>query len=832
MNRLGAPLLALLVTSGAVPVLAQNPPAPRPAIPGQQAAPGQIRGSVVDTETGKPLPSAAVAVWSKADNTLVTGAMVSANGTFRVEGLRPGTYYLKVNSLGYAPVTGPELAVTPAALQADAGAIRLSRSAVAIEGIEVTAERSAVAIAPDRNTYRAKDVAPAGGTATDVLQAVPSVEVDADGKVSLRGNENVAVQINGRPAPIRGTQLAGFLKQLPANMVERVEVVPNPSAKYDPEGMAGIINIVLKENTDLGVSGGFTLGAATAERYNASGNLGYQRGPFTSFVSYGFNSDERRITGINDRERLGAGRTPLSFTEQDIAGNAANAGHNLNTTVDYRLSKRDVLSNSLLLNRRSSSDASLMEYTELNGTRFLMSRYDRTRDAETEGMVLDYTLAFKRTLEPQRHELSTELRFNRSANRDATQLWRQPLTASGQIDGGRLEAETNETDALSHQVTAQADYTRTLGERTKLETGYKGTGRWLDNDFQVRNDALGTGVWVRSDLSNTFDFEEQVHAVYGVMSRAAGKFDLQAGLRAEHANRDFALADSAESFPYTYGSFFPSGLVSYKLNDASQVKLSYSRRIRRPGTQELNPFPVFFDLQNVFLGNPNLNPEYTDAFELGLQRSWKMGSMQLSPFYRRTTDVIRFIIDTDANVAGREVTSISFKNLATGSSWGTDVNGSLRLGPIFSGFGSFNIYKMVTEGTGGESSLSSDAVAWSARFNGTMNVSPKTSLQAMYFYRAPMNIERGRFSSTSMANFSVRHKLQGDKASVALRVSDPFNTMQFRVQAGDDNITQITERKFDTRAVHLTFQYNFGQAPKLRQPRRDQPAEPSSSFPQ
>jgi outer membrane receptor protein involved in Fe transport len=416
-------------------------------------------------------------------------------------------------------------------------------------------------------------------------------------------------------------------------------------------------------------------------------------------------------------------------------------------------------------------------------------------------------------------------------NRDATELWRQPLTMGGQIDGGRLEAETNVTDALSHQVTAQADYTRTFATRSKLETGYKGNGRWLDNDFQVQKDALGTGVWVRSDLSNTFEFDEQVHAVYGVVSQNVGKWDLQGGLRAEYATRDFALADSAGSFPYNYGSLFPSGLVSYKLDDASQVKLSYSRRIRRPGTQELNPFPVFFDLQNVFIGNPNLNPEYTDAFELGYQRSWKMGSMQLSPFYRRTTDIIRFIIDTDAVVAGREVTSVSFKNLASGSSWGTDVNGSLRLGPIFSGFASFNVFKMVTEGTSGESSLSSDAVAWSTRFNGTVNLSPKTSLQAMYMYRAPMNIERGRFSSTLMANFAVRHKLYGDKASVALRVSDPFNTMRFRVEAGDDNIAQITERQFNSRAAHLTFQYNFGQAPKIRQRRQEQPAETGPGFP-
>ena len=831
MKRFGVPLLTLLIAGAAAPAQTQTP-APRPGAAGPQQPAGAIRGSVVDAASKQPIASASVSVWSKADNTLVTGAIGLKDGTFRIEGLRPGQYYLKVSSLGYAPATGEDFTIAPTDLQANAGTISLTRSAVAIEGIEVTAERSAVAIAPDRNTYRAKDVAPAGGTATDVLQAVPSVEVDADGKVSLRGNENVAVQINGRPAPLRGTQLGGYLRQLPANMVERVEVVPNPSAKYDPEGMAGIINIVLKENTDLGVSGGLTLGAATAERYNASGNLGYQRGPFTSFISYGFNSDDREIAGLSSRQRYGALRVPLALTEQDIEGDANNTGHNLNATVDYRLSKRDVLSNSLLVNRRTSSDGTLTKFSELNGTGLLTSRYDRTRDLATEGVMVDYTLAFKRTLEPQRHELSTELRFNRSSNQDVNELWRHPLTLGGVSNGTRLEAERNELDALSYQATAQADYTRTFGLGTKLETGYKGTSRWLDNDYQVRKDALGTGEWVRGDLSNTFEFDEQVHAVYGVASRALGKVELQAGLRAEYASRDFALADSAESFPYNYGSLFPSGLVSYKLDDASQLKLSYSRRIRRPGTQELNPFPYFFDVQTVFIGNPELNPEYTDAIELGYQRSGKLGSLQVSPFYRRTTDIIRFIHNTADTVAGREVTSITFKNLATGNSWGTDVNGSVRLGKMFNGFASFNVFKMVTEGTTGESSVSSDAVTWSTRFNGTMNLSPKTALQAMYFYRAPMNIEGGRFSSMSMANVSVRHKLYGDKASVALRVSDPFNMMGFRVEAGDDNIAQIMERRFDARALHVTFQYNFGQTPKIRQRRQEQPAESGPGFPQ
>ncbi len=316
-----------------------------------------------------------------------------------------------------------------------------------------------------------------------------------------------------------------------------------------------------------------------------------------------------------------------------------------------------------------------------------------------------------------------------------------------------------------------------------------------------------------------------MHAGYGVLSQSVGKFDLQAGLRAEWASRDFALA-GAEGIPYNYHSLFPSGVIMYKPSEQSQIKVSYSRRIRRPGTQELNPFPVFFDQQNVFIGNPRLNPEYTDAYEFSMSKSGQLGSLQLSPFYRHTTDVIRVDINTADTVDGREVTSVNFQNLDKSNSWGSDLNGSLRLGPKLNAFGGFNIFKMVTDG-GSQSALSSNAVTWSYRLNATTQVSPTMTLQANYFYRAPVNIEKGRFSSLQMTNITLRKKIDGDNMSVAVRFADPFNTMKFRIQAGDDNLQQITQRRFGLRATYLTFQWNYGQAPKVRLPQQDQPAQPA-----
>jgi outer membrane receptor protein involved in Fe transport len=777
---------------------------------------------VVDGESGTPIPSASIAIW--ADSVLVAGALARPDGSFRIQGLRPGTYTIKVTMMGYETRTSARVSITPAAARVSTGPIRLSRGALALQGITATAERQAINIAPDRNTYQSRQVAPAATTASEVLEAVPSVQVDADGRVSLRGNENVVVQVNGRPSPLRGAQLASYLKQLPANVLDRVEVIPNPSARQDPEGMAGIINIVLKQNVDLGLSGGVTLAASTADRYTTSGNLGYQQGPATLFLSYGFNSDTRDVTGINDRTRLAAG-SPLHFTNQDISGRNGNHGHNFNGSLDWRAGEHDVISTGLLVNLRGGTDESTSDYRELDPTQLLLDRYQRIRDASSDGRLFDGSLGFKRTLQPQRNELSGEVRLNRSTQLDRTDLWRQPVGGGSFLDG-----EIDRTDERTSQLTGQLDYTRAFGARTKLETGYKGYARWLDRDFGVQRDSLGTGTWSRSDLSNALQLDEQVNAVYGVLSQGVGRFDLQGGLRAEYAGRTFSLATSGEEFPHHYFSLFPSALASYKLGEQDQLKLSYSRRIRRPGSQELNPFPVFFDLQNVFLGNPRLNPEYTDAIELGYQHSARWGSLQLSPFYRRTTDVIRFIVNTADSVAGREVTSVSFKNLDTGTSWGADLNGSLRMGQLFSGFGGLNLYKVVTEGTSGEASLGSQSVTWSARVNGTFNLSPRTAFTAAYFYRAPMNIEGGRFDSMGFANFSLRQKLYGEKAAVTVRVSDPFNQQRFRVSAGDDNIIQLTERSLTSRAVHVSVQYNFGRPPRLRQRPQEQQPQGGSPF--
>ena len=493
--------------------------------------------------------------------------------------------------------------------------------------------------------------------------------------------------------------------------------------------------------------------------------------------------------------------------------------------MDYKLTDRDVLSNALSLNHRNSGDASVNAYDELDGSRATTSTYLRPKNMDASGWMLDYNLAFKRTFEQRKHEFSAEVRYNYADDNDAQYLWRQLVPAGMPL---QTELEHDANSSLARSFTGQADYMKTFAPRTKLETDTRARRAGSTATIWSRRIRWGAGTFVNSPLSSAFSFDENVQAVYGVISQGVGKFDLQAGLRGEHAERSFNLAGAA-SYPYKYNSVYPSAVMLYNATQTTQLKASYSRRVRRPGTQELNPFVQYFDVQNVFIGNPALAPEYTDAFEGGVTKQMAHGNIQFSPFYRKTTDIIRVDINTTDTIAGREVTSISFRNLATSNSWGADMNGALRLGPKFNGFAGFNLAKVVTDG-GSTSAVGSDAVTWFARVNGTSEVTQTLMLQGSFFYRAPMNIERGRFERMMMANFSVRKKLRGDKLSATLRANDPFNTGAVKVRVGDAKVIQVTQRSFSSRMYWLAFQYSYGRPPRVRQPKQDDQGGGSSGF--
>lgn len=824
--RRSTTILALLsaVATLSISAGAQQGP-PNAGAPGARvaSATGRVTGTVLRAGSSAPIPGAAVGVRTATDSALIGGAFTEENGSFRIDGLPAGRYIVRVRVMGFAPVQRNDVMVSASA-PVDLGRIELSPIATVLSDVTVTAAQTDVVVAPDRTSYTVKDMpAASGGSAVDVLRNVPSVEVDGDNKVSLRGNENVVVQINGRLSPMRGEALGNFLAQLPANLVARVEVVPNPSAKNDPEGMAGIVNIVLKENTDLGWSGGVTAGGGSTGQANASGNLGYQSGPLTLFANYGFMRDSREISGYIDRTGLQSGLLP--YLDAQIAGKNTGFSNSLNASADYKLGVRDALSSNLIVSDRKPTRSNDNIYRELDANRDITSSYLRSKLMTGNELSLDASLGWKHAASKPGDGLASELRVNRGRDSDHVVLTDQALSTSSGAPAGVPALETDLTEERATQWTIQSDFTRSFTSGTKLETGYKGTLRQIDNDFAASTSSDG-GASSAPDpaQSNRFLYDEKVNAAYGVISQALGSFDLQGGLRAERVSTGFDLTNTNEHFDNGYTSLYPSAIAAYNMTPARQLKLSYSRRVTRPDMRQLNPFGFREDALNRFAGNPALRPEYTNAYELGLQQGFSHGMLQVTPFARHTVNAIRFIRTIDD--AG--VSTTTFANVATSDQYGADVNGSLRYGPI-SGFGGLSAFQQVTDASNLTTDASNKAFGWTARSNVTMKLSPTLDLQAFGMYRAPMKVELGRMRSMSMVNLALRQKVMGDKASVTFRVQDPFNTMAMGGTTDDGRFVQVSQRRFGARAAFLSFSWNFGQQPKTERGRGAEQESPAPS---
>jgi outer membrane receptor protein involved in Fe transport len=422
-------------------------------------------------------------------------------------------------------------------------------------------------------------------------------------------------------------------------------------------------------------------------------------------------------------------------------------------------------------------------------------------------------------VQPQKHEISADFRFNRSRDDQNSGFAFSPLSGTALFP---LRDAQNLLNNVVREGNAQVDYTRAFGA-TKLETGWKGTLRRMDNHLVT--DSLTGGVPdPATRRANAFQYDENVQAGYALVTQALGSVALQGGVRLEVASSDFKLR--GETFPNDYTSLFPSAAATWTLGQRGQLRFSYSKRIQRPNPQFLNPFPISDNPQNVFVGNPGLKPEYTHALEASLQRSMPFGSLTVTPFYRLTQNVVRRYQTVDT----LGVTTSTLRNLDTSKSYGADVNTQLRVGTRLTGMASVSGFRVVTDGSNVQSGLGSEAFSWSVRGSLNLKLSPTTDVSWFQFYRAGMKTEQGRVGSFSMANFSVRQKVAGDRASLSLRVADPFDQMRLTFEAADANSDQISRRNFNQRAVFLSFNYSFGRPPRMRQPRPD-PQQPQAPDP-
>jgi len=771
------------------------------------AAQGQVHGRVVDAAGGKPIGMATVSVRDSSQAGAAAGARTTtdADGTFRLEGLAPGRYRVRIIAIGYAPRVLPSIEIGSPEASVDVGTVTLTVSALQLQPMTVTGQKRDVELAPDRNIYVVRDMPTTrGGTALDVLRNVPAVDVDIDNIVSLRGNTAVVVQINGRPSPLKPAQLGNFLAQVPADMVDKVEVVPNPSAREDPEGIAGIINIVLKKKADADRSGGLTLGGGTTGHADIGGNLGYESGPLSLYGSYGFLRDNRPRHDAIFRENLY--QSPLTFLEEAGTRTQIPLAHTLTGSAGYELSDRDELSADVAYSTRIEAETYGLLYRDLDSSRALTGLSDRFTRGTNHEFSLEGALSYRHTFTAKGHKLSSELSLDRSQEGGPTSVAARNLT----LGGAPVDTSARETQAAwEHPVETalRVDYARPLSRAVRLETGYKGSLQRIHTTLNtlVFDTAQATYLPDSTRISD-FNYRQVVHAGYAQLAAQPGKFLLQGGVRVEHATTRFHLNTSNATYENPYNSVFPSGLIAYNIDESHQVKLSYSTRIRRPDdTDLLDPTPHYLDPLNISRGNPYLKPEYIRALELGLQRTAGRMTIQITPFFRRTVDAVRTIRTIDS--AG--VMTRTFANVSTSDAYGTDATVALSGGRV-SGFVSASAFRQVSNAANLGPGLSADTYGWTARTNASFRVSRTLDVQTLVSYQAPMTVEQGRNASRTRFTLAARQKLMRDQLSLTLRVIDPFNTSLERSTTIDPRFFQVSDRRRNIRGLLLSVTWMFG----------------------
>lgn len=777
------------------------------------AAPiGTVTGVVVDSATTEPMPVATVAIHRAKDSVLVTGALTARNGTFAISGIGPGLYYARISYIGYSPCIVDGITVTPGSATA-LPPIAIAQSTVQSGEVSITAQRDFMTVEIDRTVYKAADMpVAAGGSATDVLRNIPSIEVDIDGNISMRGNQNVVVLLNGRALSMNGDALTSFLQNLPANSIDRIEVIPNPSAKYDPEGMSGIVNIVLKEQQGRGLSGGVNAGAGTLDTYSAGANVSYGSGAWNLYGNYGFNAGRREFTGTRSQRNYVASLTPQ--LEQISADRSRWRGHVVNGSIEHLLDPRNSIAINAVVNRRDNVSGGTTHSSGLDQIGETLERYDRTSAVESGGTNMDYRLSYKWVAEPSKHEISVESRYASGADNASTGYTQQYFesASSDSIDRQNVvRSDDNRTVAL------QVDYVRPVSDGGRLEAGYKGELETIAGDFVSESLDRTTASFVPDTaLNNAYTYDRQIHAMYAIYAQDLGVFGVQVGARIEKALTTFDQKTTGVVVDNDYFSVFPSAHITYKPVDALNFKASYSRRINRPWISILNPFVSQDDPTFREAGNPNIKPEYTDALELSVNHFTDLTTITLTPYYRRTTDVIRRYGDLDT-VTG--VGTVTFRNFDISTSYGADFTGSVRLGDRFNAFTSFGVYQMATDASNVEEGLKSDAFGWNARINATVGLLDGMDMQVTWFYRSPWALEGGgQVGAFQMTDVALTQRLLENRLRIGLRVSDLFDQRGFRITRNDPQFDLTFSRKPTSRTAMLTASYSFGTPD--RSPRR------------
>lgn len=762
------------------------------------AAGGQVIGKVVESSTNKGIGYATVGVLKTGDSSVVSGVLSKENGDFTIESLAPGNYILRINFIGYTTLYH-NFSITPKNNSQDLGNFKLSSNTATLKTVNVTADKPAYSMTLDKKVFDvSKSLTTVGGDATDVLKQVPSVNVDIDGNVTLRtGTPTIFVD---------GKRTTLTLDEIPAESIDRIEVITNPSSKYDAEGMAGILNIILKKNRKPGVNGSLRAGLDTRGGFNGGGNLNIYQNPFNVSLSYFAHSRKGPYSSTLERHNF-FNDTWLNQNTEGDRGGLFQMGR---LGIDYFIDNRNTLSLEGGIGGGSFNGDEELHSLYLNGGKGTDSSSIRNTYDDHSFRFYSGDLGFKHNFQKDGHTLTADLSLRKSNNPGHGNYETQFYDSEGNAMNEYLK-QTNKTSGSSTYFEGQVDYTNPISEISKLEAGLKTSIRSSNSIYNVFDIESGKSLF-NDLLSSDYTFDEDIYAAYAQFSSQFSKFGYQLGLRAEQYVYDGAIPSQDLTFKPESDKLglYPSMYLTYKFTPKDQVQLNYTRRVDRPNFWQRIPYTDYSDPLNLRTGNPDLKPEYTNSFELSYNKFIGQSNLMATLYYHNTNNSITRYTEPFND---SKDTLISYSiNAKTSNSYGAEFTLQTQITNWWNVTGNLNLFQTDLTANVKSQQLSNSKFSWFGKLNSNMKLPADFSVQLSGEYNAPIATPQGTLKRFGSMDIGLKKDfLKRKNASVTLSVSDLFNTERHEsYNTIPDVYEQNSIRRRASRFLRLNFTYNFG----------------------
>ena len=703
----------------------------------------------------------------------------------------------------------------------DLGVIELMPNVEMLGEVEVRAEKSSVMMSLDKRVFNVgKDLVSQGGTAEDILRNVPGVWVDINGEVSLRSSDGVRILVDGQTSLLINGENSDGLRQIQANAIERIEIITNPSARYEAEGMAGIINIVMKKDDSSGLNGSVSSNIGHPDNFGVGVSMNYRKDKLNVFAGSGIWYIKRQGMGSYRNKFFNLeNQDSTLFSNLDRTHSRNGKPVNLKVGADYYINPKNTLTTSFSYRNSHDKNTSNLIYTDAYGSienaHIITERLENETGDESN---LNSYLRHRKIFGNKEHHLTSEIRYEQEEENEISMFDETYYNGENILLDTVGFFQTTFNSSNNKLVVAKSDYILPIGKFAKFEGGFQSTFRSITNDYQV-NELVNNIEIPDSNFTNNFKYNEMIHGVYANFGNKMGQFSYQAGMRVEYSDVESGLEVKSETKIREYLNYFPSAFIGYDFQNQSGVQLSYSRRIERPTFLDLTPFFTLRDRRNIWRGNPNIRPEFTHAIELGYLKYWEKGTLSAIAYFRKTDDVIKRIQRVDAQFP--ETTITQAENLAIKKNYGIEFTYSLTLTKWWQLNGDMNFFHSFSEGTylhqGQEVYVGGKSFSLQSKTISRFSFWKKLNSQLTLSYSAPRTTTQGVNRATIALDFASSIDILKNNGTITLNISDVFNSRRRRSFSEDETFFSEDNFLWQSRAFVLSFHYRFNQHKKQSQ---------------